>query len=156
MSIREFVNKQISSKNKKNIKLGSKNILIRYFWAAILKKNYSQIFNQHSRICETFKISSKTKKISLGPKMLYLGFWAGMLSNWQSTPSNLSNSKFLAKTRILKFGTKKCLIWMFGVAVLKNNCHIWNQHPRILQRFVQKNKNPYIWDDKRQICVFWD
>ena len=56
--------------------------------------------------------------------MLYLGFWAGMLSYWQSTPINLSNSKFRAKTRILKFGTKKCLIWMFGAAILKNHCHI--------------------------------
>ena len=43
-------------------------------------------------------------------------------------PPLFQNSKFCAKIRILKFGTKnKCLIWVFWAATLKNIFHIWNQ-----------------------------
>ena len=38
-------------------------------------KIYYQICNQHTRICETIKVSSKTRKINLGPKILYLVLW---------------------------------------------------------------------------------
>ena len=45
-------------------------------------KNYNKIFNQHSQICETINFHLKSKKINLGPKKLYLGFWVEMLENY--------------------------------------------------------------------------
>ena len=64
------------------------------------------------------KVSSKTKRIILGRKILYLGLWAGMLNNYchicnQSPPICLI-AKFCAKIRILKFGTENALFRWFG------------------------------------------
>ena len=38
-------------------------------------KGYYQIFNQHTRICETITFHAKREKINLRPKMLYLGLF---------------------------------------------------------------------------------
>ena len=61
---------KVSSKNKKKVKLGTKSIFGLQF-----NKSYYQIFNQHTRICETLKFNPKPKKVNLGPKMLYLALW---------------------------------------------------------------------------------
>ena len=80
-------------------------------------KNYYQIFNQHPRLCETIKFHPKQKNIFLGAKMLYLGFWAGMLKNHchicNQRPPIYLVAKFSAKIRILKFGTKNALFRCF-------------------------------------------
>ena len=39
--------------------------------------------------------------------------------------------KFREKMKMPKFGTKNALFGYFWVRILKNYCHIWNQHPQI-------------------------
>ena len=77
-------------------------------------KNYYQIFNQHTRICETKKFHSKQTNKKFGNKNALFGSLAGMLKNYSHIsnkhPLNCLIAKFCAKIRILKFGTKKCLI----------------------------------------------
>ena len=96
-------------------------------------KNYYQTFNQHTRICETIKLHPKqknnnkeTKKI--GTKNTLFGSLPRMLKNFchisNKCPPNCAIAKFCAKIRILKFGTKKCLILVSWEAILKYHCHI--------------------------------
>ena len=35
-----------------------------------------------------------------------------------------------------KFGTKSALFGYFWARILKNYCHIWDQHPQICQKWV--------------------
>ena len=57
------------------------------------------------------------KKTNLGPKMLYLGLWAGMLKNYchncNQRPPFCVTAKFRTKIRILKFGTKMPYLGIF-------------------------------------------
>ena len=82
-----------------------------------------------------YKASSKTKKNTFGTKNALFGSLARMLKNYchisNKRPPNWVIAKFRAKIRILKFGTKNCLILVFWAAILKSHCHISNQHPRI-------------------------
>ena len=72
---------KVSSKNEKTLNLGLKIPYLDIFELQF-NKNYYQIVNQHSQICETIKFRSKGKKINLGPKMLCLDLWAGKLKNY--------------------------------------------------------------------------
>ena len=99
-----------------------------------------------------YKVSSKTKKIFLGPKMLHLGLWAEMLKNYchicnQHPPIYLM-TKIRAKIRILKFGNKNALFGCFGQ-------QFWKTIVIVIVRFGAKNKNPLVSDQKCQTCVFW-
>ena len=82
-------------------------------------------------------------------------------------PPLFQNSKFCAKIRILKFGTKnKCLIWVFWAATLKNIFHIWNQRSWIcliakyggktkILKFVTKNSFfGYFWVEILKSCCY--
>ena len=70
ISILEFVNMQHFIQKH----LGPKIPYLGIFGLQF-NKNYYQIFNQYSRICETIKIHlQKRKKLNLGPKMLYWFF----------------------------------------------------------------------------------
>ena len=75
------------------------------------------------------------KKNKLGTKNALFQSLARMLKNYchisNKRPPNWVIAKFRAKIRILKFGTKNCLILVFWAAILKSHCHISNQHPRI-------------------------
>ena len=107
--MQSFIQKQ------KMFKLGTKNTLLRCFWAAIQQK---QIFNQHTRICETIKVSSKTKKNKLGTKNSLFGSFAAISKNYchisNQRPPNCLIAKFRAKVRILKVGNKTALFGCFG------------------------------------------
>ena len=87
------------------------------------------------------------KKNKLGTKNALFQSLARMLKNYchisNKRPPNCLIAKFRAKIRILKFGTKNCLILVFWAAILKSHCHISNQHPRIclVAKFRAKNKN---------------
>ena len=54
----------------------------------------------------------------MGPKMLFLGFWAGILKNYchicNQRPRIYLIAKFRAKNRILKLGTKNALFGCLG------------------------------------------
>ena len=102
ISILEFVNLQSFIQKQTIFKLGTKNTLLRHFWAAVYKSCY-QIFNQHTRIYENIKFHPKRKKVDLGPNHI---------SNQRL--SNCLIAKFSAKIRILKFETKNALFGCFG------------------------------------------
>ena len=108
---------KVSSKNRKTLNLGPKIPYLGIFGLQV-DKNYSEIFNQHPRICETMKFHPKQKKIFLGQKMPCLRFWTGILKNYchicNQRPPIYLIAKFRAKTRILKFGTKNALFGCFG------------------------------------------
>ena len=72
INILEFVNMQPSIQKQKNLNLGPKIPYLGIFWLQF-NKNYHQIFNRYSRICETIKFRPKQKK-SIGPEMLYQVF----------------------------------------------------------------------------------
>ena len=137
---------KVSSKNKKILNLGPKIPYLGIFGLQF-NKNYYQIFNQHIRICETIKFHPKWKKKKSETKNALFGSLARMLKNYchisNKRPPNWVIAKFRAKIRILKFGTKNCLILVFWAAILKSHCHISNQHPRIclVAKFRAKNKN---------------
>ena len=53
---------------------------------------------------------------------------------------------FYAKIKILKFETKNVLLGIFRLRIGKNNCDIWNQHPKICrnaQKCAKQNKNKF-------------
>ena len=102
-----FLRCKVSCKNKKTLNLGPKQF----------NKNYYKIFNQLPQIWK-HKVSSKTKKTFLGPKMLCLGLWTGMMKNYchicNQRPSIYLTAKFCTKIRIVKFGTKNTLFGCFA------------------------------------------
>ena len=67
-----------SSKNKKFLNLGAKIPYLGIFGPQF-NKNYYQIFNQHTRICETIKFHPKRK--DLGPKNALFASLAEILKN---------------------------------------------------------------------------
>ena len=119
---------KISSKNKKNLNLGRKILYLGIFGLQF-NKNCSKIFSRHTQICETIRFHPKPKtKTKLERKMLCFGSLARMLKKYchisNKRPPNCVIRKFRAKLRILKFGTKNCLILVCWAAILKNHCHI--------------------------------
>ena len=57
------------------LKFGTKNALVGYFWATILK-NYCDIWNKQSQICLVAKFCEKTKMAKFGSKNApYLGIF---------------------------------------------------------------------------------
>ena len=87
------------------------------------------------RIFENLQSFVQNKKISnLGPKMPYLGTsnWnlKKLLSYLTPAPSTLSKCKVPLKTKNVLVCGQKAFIWVL-VVILKNYCHIWNQHSRI-------------------------
>ena len=128
-----------------------------YFWTAVWKQ-HCQIWYQHPRNCLNVKYRQKTKMHEFGTKIAifecfwlkipYLGFFGKkvkkkLLSYSKSASLNLSICIFHEKTKILKFGTKHALFGYFSARLLKNFCHIWNQHPRIylIAKILWRNKN---------------
>ena len=150
---------KVSSKNKKNLNLETKIPYLGIFGLQF-NKNYYQTFNQHTRICETIKFYPKQTK-KFGNKNTLFGFLARMLKNFghisNKRPPNCVIAKFCAKCRILKFGTKKCLILVSWEAILKNHCHIWNQHPRIWvsAKFCIETKTPKFAIKNALFGYFW-
>ena len=121
-------------------KFGTKSASFGYFWARILK-NYCHIWNQHLRISVIAKFCEETKMPKFGTKNDLLGIF-----------------------------DQECVIWVFlGKNVLKNYCHIWNQHPQIclFAKFHEKTKMPKFWTKNawfgyfgagiwKQYCHIWN
>ena len=63
-----------------------------------------------------------------------MGLWAGMFKNYchvyNECPPICLIAKFHAKIGILRFGKKKCLIWVLWRAILKIYSLFYNQCPR--------------------------
>ena len=146
---------------QKETKIGTKNILFRYFWAAILK-HYCYFRNQHWRIFQNEKFHPKRKK---------LWNWDQKCLIWVFLKWNLKKSihltplisKFLIfkaswkKTEKLPIWDKKCINWIFLGMDLKTTAIFEISILAFLKIviFVQ-NRNPYIWDHKCLIWVFLD
>ena len=137
-------------------KFGTKNVWFGYFRLEFEKK-YCHIWNQHPRICLIAKYREIMKMPKFGTKSALFGyFWARILKNychiWNQHLRISVIAKFCEETKMPKFGTKndllgifdqECVIWVFlGKNVLKNYCHIWNQHPQIclFAKFHEKTK----------------
>ena len=109
-------------------KFGTKSALFGYFLARILK-NYCRIWNQHLRISVIAKFCEETKMPKFGTKNDLLGIF-----------------------------DQECVIWVFlGKNVLKNYCHIWNQHPQIclFAKFHAKRKMPKFGTKNALFGYFW-
>ena len=54
---------------------------------------------------------------------------------------------FYAKIKILKFETKNVLLGIFRLRIGKNDCDIWNQHPKICRNAkncANQSKNKFL------------
>ena len=105
---------KVSIKSKKA--LNTKTPYLGTF-AEQFNKNWSNFKSAPSNLWK-HKVSSKTEKTFLGPKMLYLGPWAGIWKNYcficHQIPPIYLMAKFHGKIRIHKFGTKNALFGCFG------------------------------------------
>ena len=77
---------------------------------------------------------------------------AEQLSNFKSAPSNLTRYKGSCKMKTLKFGTKNSFLGYFWDIILRNYCHISNQHSHIFRhakfhpkKIKTKTKNRLNW-----------
>ena len=94
--------------------------------------------------------NEKTKNLKFGPKKPFLNIldWnlIKLMPYLKSTPSNLSkyqkSSKTTTITATTKNGTKIALFGYFWGRILKNYCHIWNQHTQIclIIKFREKTR----------------
>ena len=120
---------------------------------------------------ENEKFCTKTKNLKLGSKKPFLNVldWnlKKLISFLKTTPSNLSkyhkSSKTTTITATTKNRTKIPLFGYFWAGILKNYCHIWNQHPQICQlaKFREKTKMPKFGTKNvlfvifNQECLIW-
>ena len=90
--------------------------------------------------------------------MSYLNLAPSNLSIWKSSRKNknatlkfLNLQKFCKKMKMPKLGNKSALFGYFWAKLLKNYCHIWNQHPQIclFPKFREKKKQ------KKKQTKFW-
>ena len=157
---------------QRRFKRGTKNVLFVQFWALSLKK-YCRIWNQHLRISQNAKFYQKIKIFKFGTKKSLFSTFSDqtlkknyiwnqhpqtckkvsrakqnvwILELWMPYLCNLGCNfeKFRVKIKTLKFETKNVLLSIFTLKIWKNDCHIWNQHPRICRNAKncakQKNK----------------
>ena len=134
------------------LKFGTKNALFGYFWARILK-HYCHIWNQYSRICLIAKFLQKNKNAKIWDQKCLISYLAIFGLEFEktvvifeiSTPEFVKKQNFVKneKWKCLNLGPKMPYLGIFGLEVLKNYCHIWNQHPWIYltAKFCEKNKN---------------
>ena len=55
------------------------------------------------------------------------------------------------------FGTKKALFGYFWARILRNCCHVWNQHLRIsvIAKFCEETKMPKFGTKNATLGYFW-
>ena len=83
------------------------------------------------------KILRKYQKVEIwNQKCLIQVFLVWNLKTALSYLKSAPFAKFCEKMKRPKFGTKNVFFGYFCAKILKNNCHIWNQHPRICQKLV--------------------
>ena len=70
-----------------------------------------------------------------GTKNAWFGFFGQEFENniWNQHPRICLIAKFRRKTKMYKFGTKIALFGYFWARILRNYCHIWNQHLQIVK-----------------------
>ena len=106
------------------------------YWTAILK-SYYYIWNEHSRICFIAKFGEKIKTFWIWDQIYMIWVFLDwnlklMLSYLNQHPRTCLIANFC---ETLNLGSKIIFRW-FWAKILNNYWHIWNQHPRIYQRWV--------------------
>ena len=140
---------------RKNFWVFKENFAFEYFLE--FEKNYCYFRNQYPQIFQYSKFHAKIKN-TFTTKRCFIWIFSGWnskksLSYLKLTPSN----KFGAKIKILKFSTKNAWCGYFWARILKNYCHIWNQHPRIclIAKFHEKMKMPKFGTKNALFGYFW-
>ena len=76
---------------------------------------------------------------------------------WNLHPWICLVTKFDAKLKILKFGTKNTWFGYCWTGIWKQHCSIWNQHPRIclITKFCEKMEIPNFGTKNTLFGYFW-
>ena len=126
-------------------KFGTKKALFGYFWDRILSHLKSAPWNLSNLV----NFVKKWECQNLGPKMPCLGIFG--LELWKTIVifeirilKFVYFQNFPQKTKMPGFRTKNALFGYFWAGILKNYCHIWNQHRQIflIAKFRGKTKMP--------------
>ena len=136
---------------KKLTKFATKNALIGYFWARLLKKLLSHLKEQ-PQIFQIGNFRKKWKMSKFGTKNVWLGYsWAIILKKYchilNQHPRICQIVKFCKKTRmrnlVAKIPFRVILSFHIFAEVFKSYCRILNEQPQICQigKFCQNNKN---------------
>ena len=141
-------------------KFVTKNARFAYFWAGIWKYYY-HIWNQRPRICLVAKFGGKIKILKFGTKNAWFGYlWTGTWKQYCHIYNQHSQicliSKFREIMKMHKFGTNNALLGYFWAMHLKKLLSYLNSAPSNLPncKILQKNKNAWIWEQKRLIWAF--
>ena len=148
-------------------KFGTKNALFGYFWTRCLK-SYCHTWNKHPWVCLIDKFRQKTKCLSCGLKMPYLGIlWVEfeklIVTFGISTLGFVWLENFTKKQKRLnlgpkmtKFVTKNALFGCFGAGIWKQYWHFLNQHHHIwlIPLFREIMKIPKF-GTKNASCVYY-
>ena len=61
------------------------------------------------------------------------------------------------KNALFDIWDQKCLLCVFWSRILKNYCHMWNQHPQIcvISKFLEKRKMTKFWTKNVFLKYFW-
>ena len=117
----------VSSKNKKSLKLGPKIPHVGILGCNLIKTIIRFLISTLEFVKLQNFIQNKQKN-KITTKNALLGFWTGMFKNCchicDQRPPICLNVKFCVKIRIVKFGTKNGLFGYFWFRTLKIYCRI--------------------------------
>ena len=79
------------------------------------------------------------------------------MSYLKSAPTNLSDCNILQKNKNALIWDQNALFGYFWSRILKNYCHIWNQHPQscLISQFREKTKMPKFGTKNVLFGYFW-
>ena len=141
-------------------KCGTKNALLEYLWARILKKLLRYFKSAPSNLSNLSKTRVKTKTHKFEIKCVtwvFLGQNLKVLSCSKSAPLNMSICKILRKNKNAQILYQKCVIWIYLGYNLKTLLSYWNQHPQICltAKFFEKAKMPKFGIKNALFRLFW-
>ena len=133
----------------KKLTFRTKAALFGYFWTGI-RKSHCHIWNQHPEFVYLQNFVKKRKCLYLEPTIsVFLGWNSKILLSYlKSASSNFSC--IWCKKNSLSLGPKM-------LEILKDYCHIWNQHPQICQtaKFLEKMKMSKFGTKNALFGIFW-
>ena len=148
----------------KILKFGTTNTWFCYFWVRILKKYYYIMKSSTPSILPNCKILQKISTFGT-TNALFGYFWAGIFKK-TIVIFEISTLKFVNLKILPKKKRKSLSLWLkmsyfifgyIGARILKNYCHIWNQHHQIClnAKFREKIKMPKLGSKNGLFGYFW-
>ena len=135
-------------------KFGTKNTLLRHFWARIFKV-FSKVFSRIFKNLESFaKETILSKFVTKNALFKYfLGKYFLQILSYLKSPSNLSICKISQKNPKMPY----FIFGYFWARIPKTYCDIWNQHLRIClnAKFCEKMKMPKFGSKYALFGYFW-